>query len=40
MRRALFWALVAGVLVFAFDSMMRADRARLCSNDATAFDGC
>lgn len=36
----LFWAVLALALTLAFDRMMRLDEARLCGNDATAFEGC
>ena len=40
MRKVLVYAALAGLLVYAFDHMMRADKAQLCSNDATACGGC
>lgn len=38
--RNLVWAALAIGLVLSFDSAMRADKARLCSNDATAYKEC
>ena len=38
--RSLCWALLAIALVAAFDHAMRADAARLCANDATAYPEC
>ena len=40
MTRALLLSLAALIMVAAFDHAMRADAARLCSNDATAYKGC
>jgi len=40
MIRAALWGLLAIALVISFDHAMRADAARLCSNDATAYKGC
>jgi hypothetical protein len=38
--RSIFWAVMAVLIVVAFDRAMAADRENLCSNDATAFEGC
>lgn len=38
--RNLIYAALAIFAVWAFDSAMSADRERLCSNDATAYEGC
>lgn len=38
--RNLVWAALALGLVLSFDAAMRADRANLCDNDATAFKEC
>lgn len=38
--RNLFWAAIAIAMVVAFDHAMAVDRTNLCSNDATAFQGC
>lgn len=38
--RNLVWAALAISLVLTFDAAMRADRANLCSNDATAYKEC
>lgn len=40
MIRAALWGLLAIALVVSFDHAMRVDQARLCSNDATANEGC
>ena len=40
MTRALILALAALIMVAAFDHAMRADAARLCANDATAYPEC
>ena len=40
MTRALLLSLAALIMVAAFDHAMRADAARLCSNDATAYKEC
>ena len=40
MTRALILSLAAIIMVAAFDHAMRADAARLCANDATAYKGC
>lgn len=40
MTRALLLSLAALIMVAAFDHAMRADAARLCANDATAYKGC
>lgn len=38
--RNLVWAALALGLVLTFDAAMRADRANLCGNDATAYKEC
>lgn len=38
--RNIAWAVLAIAAVLTFDSAMRADKARLCSNDATAYKEC
>ena len=40
MTRALILSLAALIMVAVFDHAMRADAARLCANDATAYKGC
>ena len=40
MTRALILSLAALIMVAAFDHAMRADAARLCANDATAYQEC
>lgn len=40
MTRALILSLATLIMVAAFDHAMRADAARLCSNDATAYKEC
>lgn len=39
-RRNIAWAVLAVLLVLAFDHMMRADQARLCASDAAMMQGC
>lgn len=40
MTRALILSLAALIMAAAFDHAMRADAARLCANDATAYPEC
>ncbi len=40
MTRAVLLSLAALIMVAAFDHAMRADAARLCANDATAYPEC
>lgn len=40
MIRAALWAALACAVLASCDHAMRADAARLCSNDATAYKGC